>query len=89
MLPLKAGIDMKIDTKTMVSITEANRSFSKVAGIVDEKGSAVILKNNMPKYLIINFEKIEENPTASDSEVERISEMLLNQNLEAYEVLAK
>ena len=80
---------MKIDTKTMVSITEANRSFPKVAGIVDEKGSAVILKNNMPKYLIINFEKIEENPTASDSEVERISEMLLNQNLEAYKVLAK
>ena len=80
---------MKIDTKTMVSITEANRSFPKVAGIVDEKGSAVILKNNMPQYLIINFKKIEENPTASDSEVERISEMLLNQNLEAYKVLAK
>ncbi len=80
---------MKIDTKTMVSITEANQNFSKVARIVDEKGSAVILKNNMPKYLIINFEKIEENPTASDSEVDRISEMLLNQNLEAYEVLAK
>ena len=80
---------MKIDTKTMVSITETNRSFSKVAGIVDEKGSAVILKNNMPQYLIINFKKIEENPTASDSEVERISEMLLNQNLEAYKVLAK
>ena len=73
----------------MVSITETNRSFSKVAGIVDEKGSAVILKNNMPQYLIINFKKIEENPTASDSEVERISEMLLNQNLEAYKVLAK
>ena len=44
---------MKIDTKTMVSITEANQNFSKVARLVDEKGSAVILKNNAPKYIMV------------------------------------
>lgn len=38
------------DTSTMVSMTEANQNFSKVARLVDEKGSAVIMKNNMPKY---------------------------------------
>lgn len=37
---------MKIETNTMVSITEANQNFSKVARLVDEHGTAVILKNN-------------------------------------------
>ena len=46
---------MKIDTNTMVSITEANQNFSKVARLVDEHGTAVILKNNVPRYLVIRF----------------------------------
>ncbi len=33
---------MKVSTTTLVSITEANQNFSKVARLVDEKGSAVI-----------------------------------------------
>jgi len=33
---------MKISTSTLVSITEANQNFSKVARLVDEKGSAII-----------------------------------------------
>ena len=46
---------MMIDTKNLVSITEANQNFSKVARLVDERGSAVILKNNIPRYLIMEF----------------------------------
>ena len=48
---------MTIDTNTIVSITEANKNFSKVARLVDEKGTAVIMKNNVPRYLIIDFSK--------------------------------
>lgn len=46
---------MKINTKTMVSITEANQNFSKVARLVDEYSSALILKNNKPRYIITEF----------------------------------
>ena len=35
---------MTVDTNTMVSITEANQNFSKVARLVDELGSVVILR---------------------------------------------
>lgn len=35
---------MNINTKNIVSITEANQNFSKVARLVDENGAAVILK---------------------------------------------
>lgn len=52
---------MKIDTARLVSMTEANQNFSRVARLVNEKGSAVILKNNHPRYLILDFQKLEEN----------------------------
>jgi len=40
---------MLVDLKNLVSITEANNNFSKIARAVDENGSVVILKNNAPK----------------------------------------
>lgn len=79
---------MRIDTNTIISMTEANRNFSKVARMVDEKGAAVIMKNNRPRYLILNFDTLEDG-TAGDEEVEAISKKLMQQNRTAYEVLAK
>ena len=80
---------MTIDTKTLISISEANQNFSKVARLVDECGSAVILKNNVPRYLVIDVSKAEQETTASDDDVLSISKRLMEQNKEAYEVLAK
>lgn len=80
---------MKIDTNTMVSITEANQNFSKVARLVDEHGTAVILKNNIPRYLVIDFSKAESDSNAPDEDIMSISKRLITQNREAYEVLAK
>jgi antitoxin Phd len=80
---------MTIDTNTMISITEANQNFSKVTRLVDERGTAVILKNNVPRYLVIDFSKADERAIATDEDVLAISKRLLAQNKEAYEVLAK
>ena len=80
---------MTIDTNTMVSISDANQNFSKVARLVDERGSAVILKNNVPRYLVIDFSKADEDIIAADEDVLSISKKLMAQNQEAYEVLAK
>ena len=80
---------MTIDTNTLVSITEANQNFSKVARLVDEKGSAVIMKNNVPRYLILDFSKADQDCDAMDEDVLAISKQLLVQNKETYEVLAK
>ena len=80
---------MTIDTNTMISITEANQNFSKVTKLVDELGTAVILKNNTPRYLVIDFSKADQKSNASDEDVLSISNRILKQNKEAYEVLAK
>ena len=80
---------MTINTNTMVSITEANQNFSKVARLVDEHGTAVILKNNVPRYLVIDFSKADNDAMAPDEDVLNISKRLIEKNRESYEVLAK
>ncbi len=80
---------MMINTDSMVSMTEANQNFSKVARLVDELGSAVILKNNVPRYLIVEFKQAEKMQDASDEDVLCVSSRLIKQNRAAYEVLAK
>lgn len=80
---------MTVNTKNLVSITEANQNFSKVARLVDENGSAIILKNNVPRYIIMEFSEAEKLQTAPDQDVDEISKRLIAKNLEAYKELAK
>ena len=80
---------MNIDSKTLISISEANQNFSKVARLVDQYGSAVILKNNTPRYMMIDFSKLEEVEDASDDEVLASSRKLMERNRAVYEELAK
>lgn len=75
--------------KTGGIIKATNQNFSKVAKVVDEHGTAVILKNNVPRYLVIDFSKAEKEKVASNEDVFAISERLIKQNMEAYGVLAK
>ena len=80
---------MMINTSNIVSITEANQNFSRVARMVDENGSVVILKNNTPRYLLIDFSQVEQEQTMSDEDVMSISRRIMEKNKEAYKVLAK
>lgn len=80
---------MNINTNALVSMTEANQNFSKVARLVDENGAAVILKNNVPRYLIVAFSQAESEQLVDDEEVRAISKRLTAKNRQAYEVLAK
>lgn len=78
-----------VNTDSLISITEANQNFSKVARMVDEKGAAVILKNNVPRYIVVEFSRAEEMQEAADEDVMSISKRLTEQNREAYKVLAQ
>ena len=80
---------MNINTKNLVSIPDANQNFSKVARLVDENGSVIILKNNVPRYLVMEFSSAEEEQLAADEDVMSISKRLIEKNRQAYEVLAK
>ena len=80
---------MNVNTENLVSITEANQNFSRVARMVDEKGPVVILRNNSPRYLLIEFTNADQEQHASDEDVLAISKRLIAKNRKAYEVLAK
>ena len=80
---------MKIDTNSLVSITEANRNFSKVARLVDEKGAAVILKNNAPRYVVLEFGQMQKEAAVPDEDVMDISKRVLAKHKKAFEELAK
>jgi len=80
---------MKINTNSLVSITEANQNFSRVARLVDESGVAVILKNNVPRYIITEFNEYKNTQMADDEEVSSISSRLLAKHRKAFEELAK
>lgn len=80
---------MQINTKDLISLTEANQNFSKVARTVDEKGSVIILKNNNPHYIIIDFKKFEQLGLSANEDLESIASRILKDNLEAFKELAK
>ena len=80
---------MVINTDNLVSITEANQNFSRVARMVDENGAAVILKNNVPRYVLMESSQVEDEQQAKDEDILEISKRLIAKNKQAYEVLAK
>lgn len=80
---------MNINTDNLVSISEANQNFSKIARKVEESGSIIILKNNRPKYLLVEFNEATEHQLAPNEDILSISKRLIEKNRKAYEVLAE
>ena len=48
---------MNPNAQTMVPISEADKDFSRVMNMADCYGRVVILKDNKPKYLLIDLEQ--------------------------------
>lgn len=66
---------------------QEKRNFSRVTKLADEHGTAVILKNHVPRYPVIDFSRAEKEKAVSTEDVTAISERLLKQNMETYEIL--
>lgn len=79
---------MLINTKKMVSMSEANQNFSKVAKMVDEDKSVVIMKNNKPKYVVLDFEEFTKEAVSEEQTLDRTADKILEENIEAFKELA-
>ena len=80
---------MNINTKNFVSVAEANQNFSQVARMVDENGSVIIMENNTPKYILVEFALTEKEKLADDEELLEVSQRIIARNRRAYDELAK
>ena len=80
---------MNINIDNLVSISEANQNFSRVARLVDEKGTAIILKNNAPRYVLLDYSLFRQNAVADDADVDAAATRILIKHIKAFEKLAR
>ncbi|MDR0286124.1 MAG: type II toxin-antitoxin system Phd/YefM family antitoxin [Clostridiales bacterium] len=77
---------MMLDTKLLVAMTEANQNFSKVVRLVDESGMAVIMKNNKPRYMVLNFSEYDKILAAREKLIGSDDDSIISENLDAHEI---
>ena len=80
---------MQIDSSTIVTATEANQNFSRVARIAEQKGRAVVFKNNHPKYLLIDLDAEPQIEMTEDEKIDFVAQRILRRHKAAFEELAK
>lgn len=80
---------MNINTDQIVSISEANQNFSKVARMVEKSGEIYIFKNNKPKYKLIDIEKDTSPEMTDDEKIDLVAARILVKYRSAFEELAK
>jgi antitoxin Phd len=78
---------MNVNVKKLVPITETNRNFSRVARMVDRDGAVVILKNNSPKYVILNYETFQGKEAFDSENIEAIGYRIMRDNWASFEKL--
>jgi antitoxin Phd len=76
---------MNMDIENLVTITEADQDFSRITRIVDERGSAIILKNCMPYYVLLDFKLLHPNFSTGEVDIEAVASRMLANHIEAFE----
>ena len=80
---------MTIDTGAIVTVTEANKNFSKIAHMAENKGRVVVFENNRPKLLIIDLDTEPQIEMTEDEKLEFVAARILKEHRAAFEELAK
>jgi antitoxin Phd len=70
---------MKINTNQIVSISEANQNFSRIARLVDRNGEVYIFKNNKPKYKLVDIENDSSIEMTDDEKIDFVAARVLKQ----------
>ncbi len=80
---------MNIDMNKIVSMSEANQNFSKVAQKVDQSGEVYIFKDNKPKYKLIDIENSNSIEMTDDEKIDFVANRILKKYRKAFEALAR
>lgn len=80
---------MLLDTNQVISMTEANQNFSKVARVAETNGSAIIFKNNKPKYMVVDLTQNPMIDLSDDEKIDIVAKRILEKYRPAFEELAK
>ena len=80
---------MDINSKKIVSISEANQNFSKVARQAEKEGEVYIFKNNKPKYKLVDLENDTTIEMNDEEKINFVAMRVLKKYRVAFEELAK
>lgn len=80
---------MIIDTNQIITMTDANQNFSKASKTADKYGEAIIIKNNKPKYLLVDLANNNYIELSEDEKIEIVAKRVLAKHIVAFKELAK
>ena len=80
---------MIIDSRKIITVTEANQNFSKATRIADIHGDALVFKNNKPKYKLQNLELEPDLELTDDEKIDIVARRILTRFKPAFLELAK
>ncbi|MBQ2564099.1 MAG: type II toxin-antitoxin system Phd/YefM family antitoxin [Oscillospiraceae bacterium] len=80
---------MMIDTNSIVTATEANQNFSRIAKMAEKKGRVYVFKNNRPKLLVIDLDTEPQIELSEDEKFEIVTQRILKEHLAAFKELGK
>lgn len=80
---------MLIDTKNMISVTDANRNFTKATRMAEQNGSVVIMKGNRARYILMDIDQNPQLNMTQEEKMEYLGRKILEEHLEAFKELAK
>lgn len=83
-----------MEKEQFISITDANKNFSKISKLCKEKGELYILKNNKPEFVLKCISSnigstANEIEITDDEKLEIACKRILNKYHKAFEELAK
>ena len=80
---------MMIDTNAIVTATDANQNFSRVAKLAEKKGRVYVFRNNRPKLLVIDLDTEPQVDITEDEKFQVVTQRILREHMAAFEELAK
>lgn len=80
---------MMIDTKQIITVTEANQNFSRATRIADKHGEAIVFKSNRPKYKLVNLDIEPDLEITDDEKIDIVARRILKRFKPAFMELAK
>ncbi len=80
---------MHIDTRPIVSVTEANQDFSSETNIAEKTGQADLFMNNRPNRLSVDMEQSPAVDLTDDEKIDFAAARILKKHIKAFRELAK
>lgn len=80
---------MLIETKGIITMTDANQNFSMVARPTDRDGKTVIFKNNRPRDVVVNLADGNYLDLTEDERIDIVARRIMRRHKAAFMELAK